>query len=140
MVELPSAVEVADELAVEADFLSIGGNDLVQYMLAVDRTNEHISELYVAHHPAVLRALRRVVEAARRHKKPLSFCGEMAADPKIIPFLIGIGLRSFSVESRQIPRMQKLISQLDSCVSKTHAEHLLSLGKISEVAAALQIS
>ena len=140
MIELPSAVEVVDELAEEADFLSIGGNDLVQYMLAVDRTNEHISDLYVAYHPAVLRALSRVVKAAQRHKKQLSFCGEMAADPKIIPFLIGIGVRTVSVDARQIPRVQKMINKLDARQARVHADHLLSLGKISEVAAALNIS
>lgn len=139
MIELPSAVEVADELAQEADFLSIGGNDLVQYMLAVDRTNEHISDLYVAYHPAVLRALRRVVEAALRHGKPISFCGEMAADPNMIPFLIGIGVRSVSVEARQIPRVQQLISRLDARQAKVTAEKLLRLGKVSDVAAALNI-
>ncbi len=139
MIELPSAVEVADELAGEADFLSIGGNDLVQYMLAVDRTNEHISDLYVTHHPAVLRALNRVVEAARRHQKSLSFCGEMAGDAKILPFLIGIGVRTISVESRQIPRLQKLIGQLDASQAKSQAGSLLRLGKISDVAAALNI-
>jgi phosphotransferase system enzyme I (PtsP) len=139
MIELPSAVEVADELACEADFLSIGGNDLVQYMLAVDRTNEHISDLYVTHHPAVLRALRRVVEAARRHHKPLSFCGEMAGDAKILPFLIGIGVRSISVEARQIPRLQQLLGQLDARQAQRQADQLLKLGKISDVAAALNI-
>lgn len=139
MIELPSAVEVADELAGEADFLSIGGNDLVQYMLAVDRTNEHISDLYVTHHPAVLRALNRVVEAARRHQKSVSFCGEMAADAKILPFLIGIGVRTISVEARQIPRLQQLIGQLDAGQAKIQAGKLLRLGKISDVAAALNI-
>jgi phosphotransferase system enzyme I (PtsP) len=139
MIELPSAVEVADELAEEADFLSIGGNDLVQYMLAVDRTNEHISDLYVAYHPAVLRALRRVVDAARRHRKPLSFCGEMAADPKMIPFLVGIGIRTISVDARQIPRVQQLIGQLDAGQAQSTAERLLRMGKISDVAAALNI-
>lgn len=138
MIELPSAVEVAEELAQEADFLSIGGNDLVQYMLAVDRTNEHISDLYVAHHPAVLRALKRVADAVGKKGKALSFCGEMAADPKIIPFLIGIGLSRFSVESRQIPRMQKLIGTLDYAACKKHAERLLKLGRISEVTDALK--
>ena len=139
MIELPSAVEVADELAEEADFLSIGGNDLVQYMLAVDRTNEHISDLYVAYHPAVLRALRRVVDAARRHHKPVSFCGEMAADPKMIPFLVGIGIRTISVDARQIPRVQKLINQLDAGQARNMAERLLRMGKISDVAAALNV-
>ena len=139
MIELPSAVEVADELASEADFLSIGGNDLVQYMLAVDRTNEHISDLYVTHHPAVLRALNRVVEAARRHQKSVSFCGEMAADATMLPFLIGIGVRTISVEARQIPRLQNLIGQLDASQAKVQAGKLLRMGKISDVAAALNI-
>lgn len=139
MIELPSAVEIADELAQEADFLSIGGNDLVQYMLAVDRTNEHISDLYVAYHPAVLRALNRVASAATRHKKPISFCGEMAADPKMIPFLIGIGIRSLSVEPRQIPRVQQVVLQQDAAAAEKHARHLLSLGRMRDVAQALEI-
>ena len=139
MIELPSAVEIADELAREADFLSIGGNDLVQYMLAVDRTNEHISDLYVAYHPAVLRALSRVVAAAVRHKKPVSFCGEMASDPKLIPFLLGIGLRQLSVEPRQIPRVQQVVRGLDAREATRHAQHVLSLGRVREVAKALEI-
>lgn len=138
MIELPSAVEVADELAQEADFLSIGGNDLVQYMLAVDRTNETISDLYVAHHPAVLRAMNRVVDAARRHSKPISFCGEMAADPKMIPFLIGIGIRRLSVEARQIPRVQQIISEISEEDARALAARLLSLGRIRDVTHALE--
>lgn len=139
MIELPSAVEVANELAQEADFLSIGGNDLVQYMLAVDRTNELISDLYVAYHPAVLRALKRVAEAAQRNEKHLSFCGEMATDPKMIPFLIGIGIQSLSVEARQLPRVQRAISQIDAHEAEKRAAHLLSLGRTREVAQALEL-
>ncbi len=139
MIELPSAVEVAPELAAEADFLSVGGNDLVQYILAVDRTNEHISDLYVAHHPAVLRALKRVADAARACGTPLSFCGEMAADPHLIPFLIGIGIHTLSVEARQIPRVQQIICNLDSREAAARATQILKLGRISEVAAALNI-
>lgn len=139
MIELPAAVEVADELAREADFLSIGGNDLVQYMLAVDRTNQHISDLYVSHHPAVLRALKRVVDAARSQKKPVSFCGEMATDPKMLPFLIGIGLRRFSVESRTIPRIRETIAGLDVGETTAFAERILRMGRITDVREALQI-
>jgi len=138
MIELPAAVEVADELAREADFLSIGGNDLVQYMLAVDRTNQHISDLYVSHHPAVLRALKRVADAGHNHGIPVSFCGEMATDPKILPFLLGIGLRRFSVESRAIPRMRETLAQLDSGEMARFADRVLRLGRITEVHEALQ--
>ncbi len=140
MVELPSAVEIASELAEEADFLSIGGNDLVQYILAVDRTNEHISDLYLAYHPAVLRSLKRVVSAAEAKGKPLSFCGEMASDPKMLPFLIGIGVRTLSIEARQIPRVQKALAALDLAESQKRAEHLLKLGRVRDVAAALEIT
>ena len=140
MVELPSAVETCEELAAEADFLSIGGNDLVQYILAVDRTNEHISDLYLAYHPAVLRALKRVAAAALAHRKPLSFCGEMASDAKMIPFLLGIGVHTISIEARQIPRVQAVIQQLNASDCRARAAHLLSLGRVRDVAAALQIT
>jgi len=140
MIELPSAVEVADELAAEADFLSIGGNDLVQYILAVDRTNQNISDLYVTHHPAVLRALKRIAVAGIKHNTPLSFCGEMAANPKMIPFLLGIGIRRYSVESRLIPVVHKKLSGLDSKDCAAFADKLLSMGRISEVEAALKLT
>ena len=103
MVELPSAVEVADELAFEADFLSIGSNDLIQYMLAVDRTNEKVSNLYLAHHPAILRAINRVVAAAQTHGKDVSICGDLSANKRMLPFLLGVGLRKFSIDYRQCP-------------------------------------
>jgi len=138
MIELPAAVEVSDELAEEADFLSIGGNDLVQYMLAVDRTNQHISDLYVSHHPAVLRALKRVADASIKRGTPLSFCGEMAADAKMQPFLLGIGIRQFSVESRMIPVVHQSLSAMDSRRCEEHAARLLTLGRISEVEAAIK--
>jgi len=139
MLELPSAVEIADELADEADFLSIGGNDLVQYILAVDRTNEHISDLYLSHHPAVLRALKRIAAAVIAKGKPLSLCGEMAADPKMIPFLIGIGITTLSIEVRSIPRVHQFVSEVDMADARRKADELLRMGRISEVAAALGI-
>jgi phosphotransferase system enzyme I (PtsP) len=138
MIELPAAVEVSDELAEQADFLSIGGNDLVQYMLAVDRTNQHISDLYVTHHPAVLRALKRVAAASIKRGTPLSFCGEMAADLKMQPFLLGIGIRQFSVESRLIPMVHQALSAMDTRACEALAERLLKMGRISEVEAAIK--
>ncbi len=98
MVELPSAVELIDEFAAAADFFSIGTNDLVQYMLAVDRTNEKVASLYVQHHPAVLRVVQRVAAAGARAGIPVSVCGDMAHRPEYIPFLLGIGIRTLSAE------------------------------------------
>lgn len=138
MIELPAAVEVSNEISREADFLSIGGNDLVQYILAVDRTNQNISDLYVSHHPAVLRALKRIADAGDAHDTPLSFCGEMAADRKMLPFLLGIGIRRFSVESRMIPTIHNVLNTLDTGACREFAERLLCLGRISEVEAALK--
>ncbi len=133
MVELPSAVEVAPELAAEADFLSIGGNDLVQYVLAVDRTNAQMSDAYLAYHPSILRALKRIADAAIAAGKPVSFCGEMATDPHMLPFLVGIGIRRLSVEPRQIPRVRQCIATQCLADVRAQALHLLTLGRISEV-------
>ncbi len=138
MIELPAAVEVAPELAREADFISIGGNDLVQYMLAVDRTNQHISDLYLSHHPAVLRALKRIADACIGAEKPLSFCGEMAADPRMLPFLIGIGIHRFSVESRMIPPVHRAIALMRASECQALADRLLAMGRIVDVEAALK--
>lgn len=139
MIELPSAVEVAPELVAEADFTSIGGNDLVQYVLAVDRTNSQISDLYLAYHPAILRALKRVATAAVAAKKPVSFCGEMASDPNMLDFLLGIGIRSFSVEPRHIPTIRQHIAQVRMSTVTDLSKHLLTLGRIVEVERALGI-
>lgn len=133
MVELPSAVEVANELAREADFLSVGSNDLVQYLLGVDRTNEAVSSLYVAQHPAVLRALQRVIRAAVNHDTSVSICGELAADPTLIPFLIGAGLKKLSVNPKLIPQVQKAVESYSFRECLVIAEKALSLGTIKEV-------
>ncbi|HMP90897.1 MAG TPA: phosphoenolpyruvate--protein phosphotransferase [Kiritimatiellia bacterium] len=138
MIELPAAVEVVGELAGEADFLSIGGNDLVQYMLAVDRTNQQISDLYVSHHPAVLRALKRIACACSDNKSSLSFCGEMATDTKMLKFLVGIGIRQFSVEPRMIPLVQAALSAMNTGECRSWADSLLAMGKISDVDAAMK--
>ncbi len=112
MVELPSVLEIIDDLAAEADFFSIGTNDLVQYLLGVDRTNEKVADLYVPHHPSVLRALAKIVQAARRHNKDVSICGDMAHEAKYIPFLLGIGLRSFSLDAHYLPKVHQQLSEI----------------------------
>jgi phosphoenolpyruvate-protein kinase (PTS system EI component) len=138
MIELPSAVEVADELAEEADFLSIGGNDLVQYMLAVDRTNEHISDLYVPITRPCCARLKRVVE--RGAAPPASRCPSAARwrpTAKMLPFLIGIGVRTISVEARQIPQVHDWVAQLDLREEGRRSARVLRLGRIKEVEQAL---
>jgi phosphotransferase system enzyme I (PtsP) len=138
MIELPSAVEVASELAQDADFLCVGTNDLVQYILAVDRTNESIAHYYVPHHPAVLRSLKRVADAGRKHQIPVSICGEMAGDPQMLPFLIGIGVRHLSMDIRRIPVVQAALRKINSRRAVRQAEVMLSMGRIADLTEFLQ--
>lgn len=139
MIELPCAVGIADALAAEADFLSIGSNDLVQHMLAVDRTNEQVAEWYVPWHPAILRAIKAVVEAARHHHKPLSLCGDMAQDPALIPVLIGIGITALTVPARRMLRVQHLIQQIDAAAVDELARKVLAASTLTEISRLLTI-
>ncbi|MBF0569735.1 MAG: phosphoenolpyruvate--protein phosphotransferase [Candidatus Omnitrophica bacterium] len=134
MIEIPSAVESIEELANEAEFFSVGTNDLIQYMLAVDRTNEKVADMYLPHHPAVLRALKRVAEAAIRHGRDISICGDMAHDARYIPFFIGIGIRKFSLDARYLPKVQAAILSLDSREAARMAEDILKCGSVAETA------
>lgn len=109
MIEVPAAAMVAPELAREVSFFSIGTNDLIQYSLAVDRNNEHVSHLYRPLHPGILRMVRSVVEAAREHGVDVSLCGEAAADPRVAPLLIGLGVHRLSVFPGAIPLIKKEI-------------------------------
>lgn len=114
MVEVPSAAILADVFAREVDFFSIGTNDLVQYTLAVDRTNERVADLYNPAHPAVLRLIREVSRAARRREVPVSCCGESAAEPGMAMLLIGMGLRTLSVTASAIPGLKRLIRSVST--------------------------
>lgn len=140
MIELPSAVEVIDELAQEADFLSIGSNDLIQYMLAVDRTNEQVSNLYLPYHPAVLRVIKRVVAAALRHEKDVSLCGDLAVDPHMLPFLMGVGLRKFSIDIHNALTLQQQVGKLSVEHCQSVANTMLSFGRIKDVEEYLDIA
>ncbi|MBF0486503.1 MAG: phosphoenolpyruvate--protein phosphotransferase [Candidatus Omnitrophica bacterium] len=134
MIELPSAVELIEELATEAGFFSIGTNDLIQYILAIDRTNEKVADLYVPHHPAVLRALKRIVDAAKKYKRDISVCGDMAHDVKYLSFLIGIGIRKLSLDARYLPKVQEKITGLDSREAAQQAGEALKERSISGAA------
>jgi phosphotransferase system enzyme I (PtsI) len=109
MVETPSAAFIPDLLAAECDFLSIGTNDLIQYALAADREDEHVGYLYHPLHPAILRALKQIVDGAKRAGKPVAMCGDMAGDPLLAWVLLGLGLRNFSMAPRQIPVLKSIV-------------------------------
>ena len=132
MVELPAVLEIIDELAEEVDFFSIGTNDFVQYMLAVDRTNEKVADLYLPQHPSILRALKKVVDAANSRQKDVSICGDMAYDARYIPYLLGIGIRKFSLNSRYLPQVQHLIENTDSKSAEAKTRQYLKRSKISD--------
>jgi phosphotransferase system enzyme I (PtsI) len=134
MIEVPSAALIADRLAREVDFFSIGTNDLIQYALAVDRNNEHVAELYQPLHPALLRMVRFVVDSARTTGIEVSVCGEMASDSQVAPLLIGLGLRRLSMSPRAVARVKTLLRGLDVAELEEMARHCLDLGSASEVA------
>jgi phosphotransferase system enzyme I (PtsP) len=133
MVELPSLVEIIDEMAQEADFLSIGTNDLVQYMLAVDRTNDRVAQMYLPHHPSVLRALKKIVNAGLKAGKEVSICGDMANDPKYLNLLLGLGIRCFSMDARYLPRMHERLRQLSIGECEKLTQEVLAQSQISRI-------
>lgn len=139
MVELPAAVELIEIFAKESAFFSIGTNDLVQYMLAVDRTNQKVAGYFQPYHPAVLRALARVAKAGSDAGIDVSICGEMGHGAAYIPFLLGIGIRTFSIDPQFLPEVQQQIMKMDLAEAKRHAASLLNMPSVSDVVAALGI-
>jgi phosphotransferase system enzyme I (PtsP) len=133
MVELPATLAILAELAAEADFFAIGTNDLTQYLLGVDRANPQVADHYRSDHPAVLRALDRIMQAAAAARIPVSICGEMTHHPRQLAFLLGIGATTFSVTPSFLPQVQKTIAALSSEETQGFAGKLLRAGSLTEV-------
>jgi len=138
MMEVPAAVAIADLLAREVDFFSIGTNDLIQYTLAIDRVSEHVAHLYEPLHPAVLRSIKQIVDAGQRNGIPVSICGEMAGEPFYLPILLGFGLNSLSMTPRAIPRIKNMIRNISLSEAKGFTEKALSLSTAEDIIAYLQ--
>jgi len=133
MIEVPSAAFTASLLAKEADFFTIGTNDLIQYTLAVDRTDDRVSNRYEPLHPAVLRLLRHVRRAASRQGIPVSVCGEMASDPLLLKLLIGCGLREFSMTPGALPMARRVVKDTSARQMLRVAARVLTLGTVEEI-------
>jgi len=133
MVEVPAVIGIIEEFARVVDFFSIGTNDLVQYMLAVDRTNEEVAEYYIPHHPAVLRAIKRVADAAKAGNKEVSVCGDMVNNAQYLQFLIGCGIRTLSMNPVYLAENQKMIGKIDTAKAGEMALRLLATGSIDTI-------
>jgi phosphotransferase system enzyme I (PtsI) len=137
MIEVPGAALAADALAADADFFAIGTNDLVQYTLAIDRSDEEVAHLYNPLHPAVLRLIQFAIEAALRHRMPVSVCGEIAGDPRYTALLLGLGLRNLSMSPRNIPRVKQRIRSLDMVAATRRARAIMDQTDSGRIAALL---
>lgn len=138
MIEMPSAALTAEVLAKEVDFFSIGTNDLIQYTMAVDRVNELVSYLYEPLHPALLRLIREVAQAARRAGISVTVCGEMAGDPSVAPVLLGLGIHELSMSAVAIPEVKSVVRAMTLAGAQELVEHALSLPTADDVRAAVQ--
>jgi phosphotransferase system enzyme I (PtsI) len=138
MVETPAAVALGDLLAAECDFFSLGTNDLTQYTLAVDRTNERVADRYQPLHPAVLRMIKATIDAGHAQGIWVGMCGELAGMQRAIPILLGLGLDEFSMVARAIPEAKWLISQLEMQEVRELADQVLAMGTAVEVEERMQ--
>lgn len=138
MIEVPSAAIIADLIAKECDFLSIGTNDLVQYSLAVDRGNQSMSCFYTPTHPGVIRLIKMIVTEANRQGIPVTVCGEIAADPRFTPLLLGLGVHELSLAARYIPRVKNQIRAMSIVRGAALAEEVLSMRTPQEIAEHLE--
>ena len=129
MVEVPSAVMMLDHFAEEVDFFSIGTNDLIQYALAVDRSNKDVAGLYTAADPSVLRLIDMAVRTAQEHEVPISMCGQMCGNPLYTMLLLGIGLRSLSVTPAAIPEIKQVCRRVSISGMRTRRQTGARTGK-----------
>lgn len=133
MMEVPSAAVMADELSHEVDFFSIGTNDLIQFLIAVDRGNSFVSELYQEFHPAVVRTIHYIIRGGKKNNISVNLCGEMGADPLAIPLLVGLGLDSISVSASAIPNIKKIIRSFKIIDAQQLASECLRLRTEEEI-------
>jgi len=133
MIETPSAAVTSDLLAKEVDFFSIGTNDLIQYSMAVDRTNEKVAYLYEPLHPSILRLLKSAIDNAHKANKWIGMCGEMAGDPLCVPILVGLGLDELSVAAFSIPKVKKIVRSVSCAEAQKIAGKALGLNTANEV-------
>ena len=133
MIELPSAVWIADALADVCDFFSVGTNDLIQYTLAIDRGNEHVAHLYRPLHPAILRALRHVITQAHAKGKPVGLCGEMASEPTLLPIHLGIGFDSLSMPHLALRPVKWLLRRFPAKDATELVDECLKAGRAGDV-------
>ncbi len=138
MIEVPSAAVMAREFSKEVDFVSIGTNDLVQYLMAVDRGNDLVSELYQEFSPAVLNTLKHIIDDSKKSRKPVSLCGEMAADTLAMPLLIGLGLDSLSMSPSTISYAKRIIRSCEFKKAKRLAAQCLKLQSEEEVKSTIE--
>lgn len=127
MIEVPSAAVIASDIAQEVDFMSIGTNDLIQYLIAVDRGNEVVSALYQEFHPAVIKTIHHIIKAGHMHNKPVGMCGEMAGDPTATLLLLGLGLDEFSVAPIMLPEIKKIIRSVSIKEAEEIARRVLEM-------------
>ncbi|WP_077614132.1 phosphoenolpyruvate--protein phosphotransferase [Caenibacillus caldisaponilyticus] len=135
MVEIPATAVLADRFAKEVDFFSIGTNDLIQYTLAADRMNERVSYLYQPYHPAILRLVHQVIQAAHKEGKWVGMCGEMAGDETAIPILLGLGLDEFSMSATSILPARSQLRKLSKQIAESHTDAILNLDTAEDVVA-----
>ena len=133
MVEIPAAAVNADNFAKEADFFSIGTNDLIQYSMAADRMSEHVSYLYQPYNPSILRLVKATIDGAHKEGKWAGMCGEMAGEPYAVPLLLGLGLDEFSMSATSILKARKMVTSLSKAECETLAAEALAMSTAEEV-------
>ena len=138
MIETPSASLIADLLAKECDFFSIGTNDLIGYTMCADRGNDRVAYLYNVYQPSVLRSLKRIIEEGNKAGIMVGMCGEVAADPLMVPVLLSFGLNEFSVSAGSVLRTRKIISEWTKEEADALTEKVMKLETSNEVRAMLQ--
>ena len=134
MIETPAAAICIDHILDHVDFISIGSNDLIQYLLAIDRVNENVAHLYQPFHPSVIRSLKQIFDSANKVGKKISICGELGGDPMATMLLMGLGkIDNLSMEPHSIPKVKKIIRLIRLEEARQVADHVLNLSSVEEV-------